>query len=151
VERLTAQRATRFVAADPGRRSRIVATARESFETITTAEPDPLNPLLGSMVPRTVLRFVHQGRTNASAEEGTHPAMRLVFRYDLSPFLPRLHDPVKPIAVLEPTSRRVLLVDAPRTYRFPLTLAIEREGAREERAATLVVNKFGLHRLDSAP
>jgi hypothetical protein len=29
-------------------------------------------------------------------------------------------------------------------------LALERDGVREERAAMLVVNKFGLHRLDPA-
>ncbi len=45
---------------------------------------------------------------------------------------------------------RLRLVDAPRTSRIPIRLALERDGVREERAATLVVNKFGLHRLDPA-
>ena len=148
VERLTAQRVTRFVEASPEGR-RVVASARESFETVTTSEPDPLNPLLGATVPRTSLRFVHEGRTEGArfALRGAHqPAIRLVFRYDVSPLLPRLHDPVKPIAVLE--GDRLRLADAPRTYRIPVRVSIERDGHREEQAGTLVVNKYGLHRLD---
>jgi hypothetical protein len=116
-------------------------------------EPGPLNPLLAASVPRTRLRFVHEGRTErarSGAQGGHEPAFCLVFRYDLSPLLPRLHDPVKPVAVLDASGGRLRLVDAPHTYRIPVRLALERDGVREEREATLVVNKFGLHRLDPA-
>ena len=58
------------------------------------------------------------------------------------------HDPVKPIAVLDRGGDRLRLVHAPRTYRIPVRLSIRGDGRREERTATLVVNKFGLHRID---
>ncbi len=151
VERLTAQRVTRFVEVSPEGGHRVIASARESFETVTTSEPDPLNPLLAATVPRTTLRFIHEGRTEAarSPVRGAHqPAIRLVFRYDVSPLLPRLHDPVKPIAVLDRGGDRLRLVHAPRTYRIPVRLSIHGDGRREERTGTLVVNKFGLHRID---
>jgi len=149
VERFTAQRTTRFLV--PGKpERRVIARASESFETTTTFEPDPLNPLLGTTVTRTLLRFVHAGRTarRALADEESERWLRLVFRYDLSGLLPRLHDPVKPVATIDPATGLLSLVGAPRTYRVPVRLALATENGVQERTAQLVVTKFGLHRLD---
>jgi len=150
VERFLAQRAIRFFATAPNGHRRLVAHGRESFETTTTLEPDPLNPLLGATSPRTALRFVHEGRTDTAPRGEPWPAdrVRLLFRFDFSPIFPRLHDPLKPIAVVD-LEGRVQVVDAPRVYRLPVKVWLHSGGSHEEHTLTLTVNKLGLHRLDA--
>lgn len=149
--RFYAQRVARYRA--PVRRltSRdVVVSARESFEQATQSHPDPLNPESGARVNATVIRYVHKGVVSPQptlTKEGVR-GIKHVFRYDLSPLFARLDDSIKQVPVLEPTSRRVRFVDAPRCYRLPVKLVLSCDGVRTEESVTLVVHKRGLDRLE---
>ncbi|MBX3185649.1 MAG: hypothetical protein KF819_01485 [Labilithrix sp.] len=146
-----AQRVTRYRA--PARRlpgRDIVASARESFNQSVATLPDPLNAESGATVPVTVLSYDHRGQVVPHAQlHGTGVRrVKHVFRYDLSPMFARLDDATKPVPVLDDVSRKVRFIDAPRCYRVPIKLRVECAGEKYEEAATLVLHKRGLERLD---
>ena len=132
--RLYARRSTRFLTASRD----IVLDARESFEeqTVSSSEPDDVGA-----APTVRLRFVHDGRLRESAAQGP---LRLLFRYDLSPLFPRLHDPLKTIGVLDREAGEFRFVDAPRTYRLPLRVSLCSHDIERSLSAQLIVDKLGL-------
>ncbi len=146
-----AQRITRYrapVRRLPGRD--IVVTARETLEQITKKLPDPLNPECGAMQMLTVLHYEHRGTVvphKALVESGVR-RVKHVFRYDLSPMFARLDDALKKIPVLDPQTRRVRFVDAPRCYRIPIEVRVTSGGEKHVETATLVLHKRGLERLE---
>ena len=74
--------------------------------------------------------------------------MKHVFRFDVSPILPRLHDAVKMLAVVDAETHRVHFKKAPRHYRVPLRLRLVSGAGTHEEVATLVLSKSGLLRLE---
>jgi hypothetical protein len=148
LRRLTAERTTRLLAPLDG--YQLVARARESFEEQGLAKPDALNPDLGVVDQATLLRFTHAGKLYAPSTKGLGPrALRLIFRYDNSPLLARLDDPRKRLAVADPSSDRLQLVTASRTYRVAVRLRLKTGDAIEERHHDLVLDKRGLLRLEA--
>lgn len=151
VHRIYAQRVARFRA--PARRlptRDVIVSARESIDQVVTTIPDALNPHAGATLPATVVHYVHKGRIfpqRQLAESGVR-RIKHVYRYDLSPLFARLDDAVKPVPVLDAVTRRVRFIDAPRCYRIPVRIRV-RTGRREwDDAATLVLHKRGLDRLE---
>jgi hypothetical protein len=131
-----ARRSTRLFTAS----NALVLTARESFAQQTS---DPADE--DAAVPTVRLRFVHEARLQPSA---AHGQLRLIFRYDLSPLFPRMHDPLKIVGVVDRESHAVQFVGAPRTYRLPVRMELSSEGIERRLTASLVLDKLGLHRIE---
>jgi hypothetical protein len=85
--------------------------------------------------------------TKVLSEAGVR-RIKHVFRYDLSPLFARLDDAVKQVPVLDGAPRRVRFIDAPRCYRLPIKIRVTCDGQSFEEAATLVLHKRGLDRLE---
>jgi hypothetical protein len=151
LQRLTAQRLTRLLS--PLEPNLVIARAKESFEEGRLAEPDALDPELGGVDPATLVRFVHAGELYShSGKTGLRPrALRLLFRYDLSPVFARLDDPKKLVAVADPSSDRLRLVTASRTYRITFRLRLKTGARIEEQRYQIVLDKRGLLRLEITP
>jgi hypothetical protein len=149
--RFYGQRVTRYCLPErlAAKRS-LVVSARESFGVQTVARPDPLNPESGASAPVTVLRFLHKGSVwpQARLARPGMPHVEHVFRYDLSPLFVRLHDGVKPVAVVDREAHRVRFTEASRCYRVPVRARLTCAGQSYEESATLVLYKRGLARLD---
>ena len=147
LRRLAAERVTRLLSPLDG--YQVVARAKESFEERGLAKPDALNPELGVVDQATLLRFVHAGTLYAPSRDELRPrALRLLFRYDVSPLFARLDDPRKRLAVADPTSERLQLVTASRTYRIAVRLHLRSGTTTEEHRYELVLDKRGLLRLE---
>jgi hypothetical protein len=71
-----------------------------------------------------------------------------IFRYDLSPLLPRLDDEVKPVPVAEGDGK-VAFVAAVRRYHVPILVGLAVDGEHQKQFGTLVLDRAGLRRLDS--
>jgi hypothetical protein len=69
-----------------------------------------------------------------------------IFRYDLSPLLPRMDDEPKPVPVMNQDGR-VAFVAAARPYHVPIAIHLEVAGERIEQRATLVLDRAGVRRL----
>jgi hypothetical protein len=128
----------------------IVVRAREWLNETTTGRPDPLSPESGASKRVTVVHHLHRGKLIANPDLISSGARRIrhVFRYDLSPLFPRLHDPVKRVPVLDPATRRASFVDAPRRYHLPIHLRAAMSDNRAEVRANLIVDKVGIQRLE---
>lgn len=122
----------------------LALTARESFDEQAL---DPGDGDTTAAVPAVRIRFVHEGQLRAAAAQGQ---LRLIFRYDLSPLFPRLHDPVKAVGVVDRETNRVQFLDAPRIYRFAVRSALSSDGIERALAGTAVLDKFGLQRIEPA-
>ncbi|MGZ5971164.1 MAG: hypothetical protein ACXWP4_26015, partial [Polyangiales bacterium] len=125
--------------------------AKESFEERGLTKADALNPELGGVNQATLLRFVHSGDVYAfSKTSSLRPrALRLVFRYDVSPLFARLDDPVKSLAVADPEADRLQLVTASRTYRITVRLGLKSGATNDLQQYDLVLDKRGLLRLEA--
>lgn len=147
LRRLAAQRITRLISPFDGHQ--VVARAKESFEERGLTRADALNPDLGVVDQATLLRFAHAGKLYAPSSAGLRPrALRLIFRYDISPLFARLDDPRKRLAVPDDSSNGLQLVTAPRTYRIAVRLRLKSGDTTEEHRHDLVLDKRGLLRLE---
>jgi hypothetical protein len=128
----------------------VVVRAREWCNESTTGRPDPLNPESGASRRVTVVHHLHRGKLIANSDIIASGAVRIrhLFRYDLSPLFPRLHDPVKRVPVLDPATRRASFVDAPRRYQLPIHVRATMLDSRTEVQANLIVDKLGIQRLE---
>ncbi|MGZ3455160.1 MAG: hypothetical protein ACXVEF_36485 [Polyangiales bacterium] len=149
LRRLAAERITRLLS--PLEAHHVVARAKESFEERGLTKADALNPELGGVDQATLLRFVHSGDVYAfSKTSSLRPrALRLVFRYDVSPLFARLDDPVKSLAVADPEADRLQLVTASRTYRITVRLGLKSGATNDLQQYDLVLDKRGLLRLEA--
>lgn len=130
----------------------VVASARESFSQSSAQRPDPVHPDCDATHEVTLLRFAHRGRiaTPAGADGRAAPEVRLIYRLDLSALFPRLHDAVRGLASLDAWTGGITLVDVPRNYELPVRAVLHWSGGEEAATGTLVLNKNGLLRFDSA-
>ncbi len=120
----------------------LVLTAVESFaeQPLTTSDDE-------DAAPTVKLRFVHEASLQPAAARGQ---LRLIFRYDLSPLFPRMHDPLKTVGAVDRDAHDVRLVDAPRTYRVPISMELSAGDLERTLTASLVMDKFGLQRIEPA-
>jgi hypothetical protein len=151
VQRIFAQRVTRYRL--PSKRPKagaVVVSARESFSQSGAQRPDPVHPGNGITHDITLLRFVHRGTVTRppATEAATARQVRFIYRLDLSPILPRLHDAVRGLASLDPQTGRITIVDVPRNYELPLRATLHWDGRSEDVACTVVLNKNGLVRVE---
>jgi hypothetical protein len=136
----------------PGRRvtSRdVVVRAREWCNQTTRTLPDPLSPESGASLSATLVEYMHKGVVAwpVSLAASGAKSIRHVFRYDLSPLFPRLHDELNRVPVIE-TEGRIRFVDAPRRYRVPLVVRVRYDDQDHEEIFTVVLDKRGLRRVE---
>ncbi len=130
----------------------VIVSARESFDQSVTTRPDPLNPASRAALASTVVHYSHRGRVTPQPALLASGVRRVkhIFRYDLSPLFARLDDTVKQVPVLDPVTRRVSFIDAPRRYRVPVRLNVQCGTESRVVQAILVLHKGGLDRLELA-
>jgi hypothetical protein len=126
-----------------------VLVARESFVQTRGSAPDPLGSPDG--VPVSIVRFEQRGRPGRELPTLHATQVRIGFRYDLSPLFSRMHDLAKPVAVADAGTRRIRFLNSPRSYRVGVRVRLRCGGTVREETASLVMNKQGLQRLESAP
>jgi hypothetical protein len=128
----------------------VVVRARESFDQSVTTHPDPLNAASRAALASTVVHYSHRGRITPQPALLASGVRRVkhIFRYDLSPLFARLDDTVKQVPVLDPATRRVSFVDAPRRYRVPVRLHVQCGSVSRVVQTTLVLHKGGLDRTE---
>jgi hypothetical protein len=150
-QRMFAQRVTRYrlPTKERQRAGALVVSARESFSQSITQKPEPVISEHFVSHDVTLLRFVHRGVVTrpSNGNGGSARQVRLIYRLDLSPLFPRLHDAVRGLASLDARTGRITIVDVPRNYEIPLRAKVEWDGGREIITETLVLNKNGLLRL----
>jgi hypothetical protein len=136
---------------DPSRK--IVMKVRESFDSAARTVDDALNQHIGRTQRMQSITFRMRCEAQACpvlARAGIR-SVKHVFRYDVSPVLPRLDDATKQVPVLDEKSRRVRFVEAPKEYRLPVRLrAIANKVVLAEEQTVLVVSKRGIERLEPA-
>jgi hypothetical protein len=151
VHRFYAQRVARWRA--PVRRlgGDVIVSARESFFQTVASHPDPLNAASGARVTSAVVHHAHRGHVTpqlALLASGVC-CVKHIFRYDLSPLFARLDDTVKKVPVLDPVTRMVTFVDAPRRYRVPVRVHVKCGAESRLVQAVLVLHKGGLDRIEN--
>jgi hypothetical protein len=127
----------------------VVVRAREWCNQMTRTLPDPLSPESGASLSATLVEYMQKGTVAwpVSLAASGAKSIRHVFRYDLSPLFPRLHDEVKRVPVIE-TEERIRFVDAPRRYRVPLLVRVRYDDHDYEERVTMVLDKRGLRRIE---
>ena len=152
VQRMFAQRVTRYRIPPKERQGAVVVSARESFSQSSAQRPDPVHPEGGATHDVTVLRFTHRGvlaRSDAPEVKSARE-VRFIYRLDLSALFPRLHDAVRGFASLDERTGRIEIVDVPRNYELSLRASLRWQGGQEETTNLLVLNKNGLLRVEEA-
>jgi hypothetical protein len=133
---------------DPQRQS--VLEAREKFDVETIQAEDPLNQVQAT---RRAMRIRYSMRAEVHAcpnqRKSGIQSLKHIFRWDLTPIFSRLDNAVKAVPVLDPDTRRVKFVDAPKEYRIPIELTCESLGRTVRAQAQLVMSKRGLERLEN--
>jgi hypothetical protein len=134
---------------DPGRQT--VLEAREKFDVDTIQAEDPLNS--AEQATRRAMRIRYTMRAEVQAcpnqRKSGIQSLKHIFRWDLTPIFSRLDNAVKAVPVLDPETRRVKFVDAPKEYRIPVELNCESNGRTVRAQAQLVISKRGLERLEN--
>jgi hypothetical protein len=94
------------------------------------------------------VHYLHRGWVRPQADLWSAGVRRVlhIFRYDLSPLLPRLDDEPKPVPVMD-AAGRVAFVTAARRYHVPIRISVEVAGERHEQQATLVLDRGGVRRV----
>jgi hypothetical protein len=134
-----------------GQEPQPVLEAREKFDVDSVQIEDPLNTSL--QATRRMMQIKYQMRSEVHAcpqlgRSGIH-SLKHIFRWDLTPVFSRLDNAMKAVPVLDPETRRVRFVDAPKEYRLPVNLTCTSGGRITRTEAQLVVSKRGLERLES--
>ena len=126
----------------------VMVEAREWCRQLTLARPDQLNPEGGASLRVMQVHYLHRGWLRPQADLWSAGVRRVlhIFRYDLSPLLPRLDDEPKPVPVMD-AGGRVAFVAAARRYHVPIRISVEFAGERHEQHATLVLDRSGVRRV----
>ena len=127
----------------------VVVEAREWCRQTTLSRPDPLHPEAGASLRVTQVQYLHRGTVHPQADLWNAGVRRVlhIFRYDLSPLLPRLDDEAKPVPVAD-ANGKVAFVLAARRYHVPVLVGLAVDGDDQKQHATLVLDRAGLRRLD---
>jgi len=127
----------------------VVIRTREWCDQTTQSRPDVLNPESGASLPRTRVRYLQKGvviHQEGLSREGVR-RVRHIFRYDVSPLLPRLADSIWRVPFVG-AGGAVELAEAPRRYQIPISVQLRHGGHTYEERATLVLEKRGITRMD---
>jgi hypothetical protein len=130
---------------------RAVLAAREKFDVETRQAEDPL--ITNLQATRRVMRvryLMHAELHHCPVlKKSGIQSVKHIFRWDLTPIFSRLDNAVKAVPVLDPVTRRVRFVDAPKEYRLPVQLTCESQGRTMHAEAYIVVSKRGIERLEN--
>ncbi len=134
----------------------VLVEARETFDAEAILSEDALNRRVGRT--RRVTRLGYRMRAHLSAstklERAGIDSIKHIFRFDVSSIFSRLDNAVKSVPVLDQATHRVRFADAPKEYRFPISISAEIiEGGtprtfRED--AVVVLSKRGVGRIETA-
>jgi hypothetical protein len=148
--RLHAQRVTRYRLPERRLPTRdVLIRTREWCNQTTQSLPDVLNPQGGASLPRTRIRYLQRGvvvHQVALSTEGVS-RVRHIFRYDVSPLLPRLADDVRQVPFVA-ADGSVAFADAPRRYQVPVRVRLRTRDVERHVEATVVLEKRGITRID---
>lgn len=127
----------------------VVVEAREWCRQSARSRPDPLHPEAGASLRVTQIQYLHRGTVHPQADLWNAGVRRVlhIFRYDLSPLLPRLDDEPKSVAVAD-AEGRVEFIAAARRYQVPTLVGLTVDGDVQKQHATLVLDRGGLRRID---
>jgi hypothetical protein len=127
----------------------VVVEAREWCRQTTCSRPDPLHPEAGASLRVTQVQYLHRGTVRPQTDLWDAGVRRVlhIFRYDLSPLLPRLDDEPKPVPVTG-ADGKVAFVAAARRYHVPVIIGLAVDGTDQKQSAMLVLDRAGLRRLD---
>lgn len=149
VYRFHAQRVSRYRLPERRLATRdVVIRTREWCDQTTQSLPDVLNPQGGASLPRTRIRYLQKGVVEPQEAlrcEGVS-RVRHIFRYDVSPLLPRLADDVKRVPFVG-DGGAVQFAEVPRRYPVPVSVRLRYGGETREERATLVLEKRGITRI----
>jgi hypothetical protein len=152
VYRFHAQRVSRYRIPERRMATRdVLVRTREWCDQTTQALPDVLNPEAGATLPRTRIRYLQRGviaHLHGLPGEGSS-RVRHIFRYDVSPLLPRLADEITRVPFVDGAGA-VHFADAPRRYLIPVSIRLQRGGESVAEHATVVLEKRGITRVDPA-
>jgi hypothetical protein len=128
-----------------------VVRAREWCNQTTRTLPDPQNAASGASLPATLVEYIQKGTVASPVSLATSGAksIRHVFRYDVSPLFPQLHDEVTRVPVID-AEERIRFVDAPRSYRIALLVRLRYDDQSHEERVTLLLDKRGLRRVEAS-
>ena len=126
----------------------LLVTAKEWCRQFTSSRPDPLNPQAGASLRVTDVEYLHKGTVRPQPHLWAAGVRRVlhIFRYDLSPLLPRLDDEPKAVPVTD-AAGNVAFVATPRRYEVPIRVTLRAGGEEHEQQATLVLDRGGLRRI----
>jgi hypothetical protein len=150
VYRFHAQRVSSYRLPEGRRATRdIVIRTREWCDQTTKSRPDVLNPESGASLPRTRVRYLQKGVVMHREDLSREGVLRVrhIFRYDVSPLLPRLADSIWRVPFVGEDGA-VQLAEAPRRYQIPISVQLRHGGHTYEERATLVLEKRGITRMD---
>jgi len=127
----------------------VLVEAREWCRQTTLSRPDPLHPEAGASLRVTQVQYLHRGTVRPQTDLWNAGVRRVlhIFRYDLSPLLPRLDDEPKPVPVAD-ADGKVAFVAAARRYHVPILIRLSLDGSEQKQDAMLVLDRAGLRRLD---
>lgn len=127
----------------------VVVEAREWCRQTTRSRPDPLHPEAGASLRVTQIQYLHRGTVRPQVDLWNAGVRRVlhIFRYDLSPLLPRLDDEPKSVPVAD-VDGKVEFMAAPRRYHVPALVGLAVDGDVRKQHATLVLDRGGLRRID---
>ena len=150
VYRFHAQRVSRYRIPERRMATRdVLVRTREWCNQTTKALPDVLNPEGGATLPRTRIRYLQRGviaHLRGLPGEGSS-RVRHIFRYDVSPLLPRLADEITRVPFVDGAGA-VRFADARRRYLIPVSVRLQRGGESVAERATVVLEKRGITRVD---
>ena len=128
---------------------RLVGSMNEFINVKLQSRPDALNPDLGARRDVYVLRYVASGATRPQPDLRERGIARLkqVYRYDLSWLFARLDDALKTVPVFG-LAGELRLAEAARCYRMPVKVSLHLGAKVHTHAATVVMHKRGLERLE---
>ena len=152
VQRMFAQRVSRYRIPSKERRAAraVVVSARESFSESTAQRPDPAHDNGRTARNVTLVRFKQRGVVTrpSIAEAADARQVRFIYRMDLSPIFPRMHDAVRALATIHPEDGRMVILDVPRNYHLPLRAHLRCGAGTQDVRYTIVLNKNGLVRVE---
>jgi hypothetical protein len=127
----------------------VLVEAREWCRQTTSTRPDALHPEAGASLRVTQVQYLHRGTVRPQKDLWNDGVRRVlhIFRYDLSPLLPRLDDEPKPVPVAD-ADGQVSFVPAARRYHVPVIIGLNIDGTEQKHGATVVLDRGGLRRLD---
>jgi len=127
----------------------VLVEAREWCRQTTRSQPDPLHPEAGASLRVTQVQYLHRGTVRQQMDLWNAGVRRVlhIFRYDLSPLLPRLDDEPKLVPVAD-ADGKVAFVAAARRYHVPVIIRLALDGSEQKQDAMLVLDRAGLRRLD---